>query len=131
MPKAKLLFTKYNNHIDVKVENLEQLSVEEIKKIEAFVKLRNGIFDFNTYSFSLQKRLEFGEFEKVVTNSTLSAVCKENIKEIETKSRVGFGNYKGMLYSELPDSYMIWLKDNYSGYDKEKVQEELRNRKMI
>ena len=128
MVQPQFLFTKFTNYFSVKVQNLESLSVAQIQEIQEFVMIRNGIFDFNSYSFEIQKRLEFNEFQAVVKNSSLNAICTENILKHTQQDRIGFGQYKGLYYHELPDSYMIWLKTNYKGFDREKIQKELQKR---
>ena len=47
-------FTRFKNSFTVKVDNLEDLEVSQIKNIQEFVKQRSGVFDFETYSFSIQ-----------------------------------------------------------------------------
>ncbi len=130
MAKANFIFTSYANYFKVKIDNLEKLTVEQIQEIELFVKKRKGIFDFNTYSFEIQKRMEFYQFESLMKNSSLDVRCSEKIIYREAQARVGFGQYKGMQYNELPDSYMLWLKSNYRGYDREKVEKELQKRNL-
>lgn len=130
MVKAHLIFTHYHNSYSVKIPNLEKLSVEQIQQLQHFVSSRNGIFDFNSYSFVIQKRVEFHEFTLLVKQSDISARCEENIIVKESQPRVGFGQYKGMQYNELPDSYMLWLKTNYRGYDRELIEKELKKRKL-
>jgi len=130
MSKAYFIFTKYANSFSVYVKNLEQLSVEEIQKIQSFVSFRKGVFDFNTYSFSIQKNIEFEEFCKLIEQSNIKAQCAEHFFEKKEQARVGFGQYKGMQYNELPDSYMLWLKNNYRGYERDVVDKELQRRKL-
>ena len=130
MAKPIFRFTSYTNSFHVFVENLEKLTVEQIQEIELFVKLRKGIFDFQTYSFDIQKRLEFYEFELLVTKSKLDALCIEERAIEKSEKRVGFGQYKGMLYSELPDSYILWLASNYKGNEQEFIQKEFQKRKL-
>ena len=130
MVKAILSFTKLSNSFNVRVQNLEKLSVEQIQELQEFVTKRKGIFDFNTYSFVIQKRLEFAEFVALIEGTEIKANCVENIIEKKTEPRVGFGQYKGMQYNELPDSYMLWLKSNYRGYDRETIDKELKRRKL-
>ncbi|HIC42833.1 MAG TPA: hypothetical protein EYO73_00620, partial [Sulfurimonas sp.] len=89
-----------------------------------------GVFDFATYSFVIQKKIEFKEFVKIIKLSTLDASCIDNPVVSQVKPRVSFGQYKGMLYAELPDSYLLWLKENYSGAQKSILQEELKNRRL-
>ena len=130
MPKAHLIFTQLHNSYNVSVPNLEKLSVEQIKELENFVSFRNGIFDFETYSFIIQKRLEFYEFSALINHLGIDATVQERLIIKETEPRIGFGQYKGMQYNELPDSYMLWLKTNYRGFDKDKVDKELQKRKL-
>jgi len=127
--KARFIFTGYKNSFKVFVKNLESLSVSQIQEIQKFVEARKGIFDFTTYTFVIQKRLEFEEFVKVIDLLPINAiVTNDPVKEIQ-KDRVGFGQYKGMYYSELPDSYLVWLQSNYHGPDKELIDSELKRRK--
>ena len=130
MAVARFVFTSYSKSFSVYVENLEALSVEQIQEIESFVKNRKGLFDFTNYTFAIQKRLEFQEFVKLISLSDIHAVCIDKPVVTLQKDRVGFGQYKGMYYSELPNSYMVWLKTNYRGYDKEKVEKELQKRNL-
>ena len=130
MIKAHLIFTHYRNSYSVKIQNLEQLSVEQIQQLQEFVSSRNGIFDFNTYSFVIQKRLEFYQFISLIKFCEIKADCEENIIIEKNYPRVGFGQYKGMQYNELPDSYMLWLKSNYRGQDRETIDKELKRRKL-
>ena len=109
---------------------MESLSVDQIQELQKFVEIRNGIFDFSTYSFSIQKRLEFTQFVELIKYAGIKATCQELIEIEKEKSRVGFGQYKGMLYEELPDSYLIWLKSNYHVYDKDKIEKEFKKRKL-
>lgn len=130
MPKAHLVFTHFHNSYSVKIPNLEQLSVEQIQELEKFASSRKGVFDFESYSFVIQKRVEFYEFVALIQHSNIDAKLQENIIVRETEPRIGFGQYKGMQYNELPDSYMIWLKTSYRGYDREKVEKELKRRNL-
>ncbi len=130
MIKADFTFTKYTKSFSVHIKNLEKLTVEQIQEIENFVKRRKGIFSFNTYSFSIQKKIEFQEFVELVEQSNIAATYKEHIIQIKSQPRVGFGQYKGMQYNELPNSYMLWLKTNYRGQDRDIIDKELSRRKL-
>jgi len=68
------------------------------------------------------------EFVKIIELSSLDASCVDNPVVSQVKPRVSFGQYKGMLYTELPDSYILWLKENYSGAQKNILKEELKYR---
>jgi len=114
----------------VHVKNLEQLSVDQIQNIEAFVRARKGVFDFSSYTFVIQKRLEFIEFVSLVEKSSINAVCEEKISNMAQKEKVEFGKYKGMYYLELPDSYLLWLRSNYGGKDRDIIDAEIKFREL-
>jgi len=128
--KVHFTFTRFKNSFTVKVDNLEDLEVSQIKNIQEFVKQRSGVFDFETYSFSIQKRLEFYEFKSLVEKSSINAVCIENILKVKHQAKLEFGKYKGMYYADLPDSYLLWLKANYMGKDRDIIDIELTNRSL-
>ncbi len=130
MSKPHFVFTNYSNSISVHVKNLEQLTVAQIQDIEAFVRERKGIFDFNLYTFTIQKRLEFNEFLALIANSSIDAECEEKSLNVQQRERVEFGKYKGMLYCDIPDSYLIWLKSNYMGKDRDTIETELKFREL-
>lgn len=127
---AQFLFEAYKNSYSVEVTNLDKLSVEQIREIEEFVAFRKGIFNFETFTFSIQKRLDFESFQKLISSLGIKAICKEKEKFFKQEQRINFGQYKGLFYYELPDSYMLWLKNNYHGYDREKVEKELQKRNL-
>ncbi len=130
MSKARLIFTKNQDSFNVVVQNLEQLSVEEIQKIENFVSIRKGIFDFNNYSFFLPKKIDFDEFVLLLRHVKIDALCEEETLKVISYKKIGFGQYKGMLYSELPDFYLLWLKNSYRGADREIIDAELKQRNL-
>lgn len=130
MAHPKFIFTALANSFKVVVENLEQLEVDQIVAIEEFVQKRKGVFDFNTYSFVIQKRLEFSEFQKLIKNLNFEVTCIDKPLEVKVKPKIGFGQYKGMQYNEIPDSYLLWLKSNYNGKDKDIIFAELKRRKL-
>lgn len=130
MSKAHFVFTKLHNSFSVHVKNLENLSVEQIQAIESFVRERKGLFDFNTYTFVIQKRLEFNEFVSLLQKSAIDVTCEENFLKIQQTQRVKFGKYKGLAYCDLPDSYLLWLKSNYSGKSREIVEAEIKFRNL-
>ena len=131
MNKAELFFSEFKNSFRVYIKNLEELSVEQIQEIERFVKARRGIFDFETYSFVIQKRLSFKEFVALIDGSNIKAICKESLAQTsDNRPRVEFGQYKGLFYSDLPDSYLKWLKSNYLGKDRDALEQELKNRHL-
>jgi hypothetical protein len=130
MIKAHFVFTRHAHSFSVNVTNLEELSVEQIQDIETFVDLRNGVFDFETYTFVIQKKIEYDEFVSLIKHSSIQATSEEKKVKIQQKVRVEFGKYKGMFYSDIPDSYLLWLKSNYRGKDRDIVDAEINFRTL-
>lgn len=130
MKEPIFIFTQLNNSFNVYVENLEALSVEQIKQIQDFVLKRKGVFDFNTYTFAIQKKLTFREFVTLVGYSGIKAKIKEQIISKKTTDKIEFGKYKGMLFSDIPDAYLLWLKKNYRGSQRDVVEAEIAYRKL-
>jgi hypothetical protein len=128
MPKAQLVFKSHKNFYTVNIPNLEELSVEQIKELQEFVSFRNGMFDFSTYSFKINKTLEYDDFVSLVNHLGIDCRCEENTTLHKEIPRIGFGQYKGMLVSDLPDAYLLWLKNNYHGDQKELFLEEINKR---
>jgi hypothetical protein len=130
MAKAHFVFTQLENSLRVHVSNLEELTIADIQKIEDFVAKRKGYFDFNSYSFVLQKRLEYDSFVKLVKESGLEVSFENRPLERKFLPRIGFGQYKGIYYNELPTSYLQWLENNYNGKEKSLIVDELKSRKL-
>jgi hypothetical protein len=76
--------------------------------------------------------MNFQEFTKLIHALEIDAILEEKVSlnAAASSKRISFGKYKGMLYSELPDSYLLWLLQNYSGSDREAIAEELKKRKL-
>ena len=131
MPKPHFIFTQRKNSFSVHIPNLEELSVTDIQIIETFVANRKGVFDFNSYTFAIPKKIEFEEFVSLLRYLNIDAECSQKRLTATSQSKtVSFGQYKGMLYSDLPDAYLLWLKDNYRGKESKVIQEELRKRNI-
>ncbi len=128
--RPHFLFTKQNNSFSVHVKNLEVLHVAQIQEIEHFVDTRNGYFDFSTYTFKIQKNLDYYHFVRLLEALNMDVTTQELTSSVSSSVRIYFGQYKGMLYSELPDSYLLWLKNNYIGKDREIICEEISKRNI-
>ena len=128
--KAHFIFTQHANSFSVHIVNLEKLSVEDIQKIELFVTQRKGVFDFQTYTFVIQKKLNFEEFNALVQHSAIESISEEKIVINTTDEKIAFGKYKGMRISDLPESYLLWMRANYRGSQRELIEQELQRRNM-
>ena len=123
-------FTQYKNSYKVQIPNLESLHVKQIQEIQKFVQERKGFFDFETYSFVIQKRLDYENFVKLLDSLGMKANVIEEFLETKKAKRIGFGKYKGVAYNELPDSYLLWLKSSYKGSERKYIEEELKKRQL-
>ena len=57
-------------------------------------------------------------------------MCEEKIVVRKTDAKIEFGKYKGMSYNKISDSYLLWLKANYRGKDRDTVDIELQSRNL-
>lgn len=131
MPKPVFIFTQYRDSFSVYIENLEKLDVSQIREIERFVRERKGVFDFQAYTFAIQKRIDFEEFCILLKHLQIEAACQENFaKPHPSSTKIEFGKYKGAQLCELPDEYLEWLKRNYRGGQREDIEEEYRRRNL-
>lgn len=129
MVKAQLYFTKQKYSFTVYIKNLEELSVSQIQELERFTQIRHGYFDFEKQCFTIQKRLDFNEFVQLLQSLHISSDIYQTTKSNQDH-KVGFGKYKGMFYSDLPDSYLLWLKNNYMGDERTFIVQELKSRNL-
>jgi hypothetical protein len=130
MPIPKLIFTKYHDSFNVEIKNMELLEVLQIKQLQDFVKKRKGIFDFQTYSFKINKKIQYTDFIDLLKHLNIDANVEENILKVKQNIKVDFGKYKGMFFSELPDSYLLWLKSSYMGKNRDDIDVEIKSRNL-
>ena len=130
MPIPKLIFTKYHDSFNVEIKNMELLEVLQIKQLQDFVEIRNGIFDFQTYSFKINKKIQYTDFIDLLKHLNIDANVEENILKVKQNIKVDFGKYKGMFFSELPDSYLLWLKSSYMGKNRDDIDVEIKSRNL-
>ena len=130
MPIPKLIFTKYHDSFNVEIKNMELLEVLQIKQLQDFVKIRKGIFDFQTYSFKINKKIQYTDFIDLLKHLNIDANVEENILKVKQNIKVDFGKYKGMFFSELPDSYLLWLKSSYMGKNRDDIDVEIKSRNL-
>ena len=128
MATPQLHFKAHNNSFSVHISNLESLSVEQIQRFEEFTKSRKGIFDFQTYTFYIQKRVGYSEFVTLLKMLEIDAYVSEVIPRELQKPRVPFGQYKGLFYSDVPDSYLMWLVANHHGSERQNIENERKSR---
>jgi hypothetical protein len=148
----------FSKGIMIKIKNLQNLTVSQIQSLEFFTQKRRGIFDFSTHTIILHKKIEHShlqqlfEFEHIdvqaeeidtyhdkeekhqgTTENDINKKYHDNSRTAEKKSsnvKISFGKYKGKFYSEIPDSYLLWLKKNYKGLEESNIVNETIRRKI-
>lgn len=134
MTPPRLRFVSYSEYYMIIVENLPELSVNQIRQLEAFAEQRRARLDFTNATIRIGKRITFDHFNRTLELCGINAdtIESEPLNQIETlpETPIGFGQYKGMSYSELPEDYLLWLKFNYRGRERELVDQELQRRSL-
>lgn len=135
MVRPLLRFVTYRNYFTLTVENLAQLSVAQIQRLEKFASDRRARLDFNTARMRIAKRIDFHGLNQLLALSGIKAdTIESEIKRKKDKSSVdpiiGFGKHRGMYYSEIPVEYLLWLKKNYQGHERTALDRELMNRSL-
>lgn len=141
---VKLVFFEHKNSFTLQILNLKELSIEQIKLLEEFSRVRRGVFDFEKERISIQKRLKQKDVEKLFQLLKIDvefleshSVIKKSVDDKQTSkssasskptTKVTFGKYKGKLYSDLPDNYLQWLVENYNGFENENISNEVIRR---
>ncbi len=128
--KPHFIFTRLSNSFSVHIPNMQELSVKQIQEIEKFVSQRKGVFDFATFTFVIQKRLEYVEFLSLMQHTGMEVECEEKFITYKTQEKIAFGKYKGMKIIELSDSYLLWLKSNYRGSQRALIENEIQRRTL-
>lgn len=133
MVRPLLRFVAHYDHFAVKVENLSELTVEQIQKLEKFASDRRGRLDFTSATIHIGKRIDFDDFNRILELSAIKADTIESEVRAEKDAApvdavIGFGKYRGMQYSQIPLEYLLWLKKNYHGLERPTVEHELMRR---
>jgi hypothetical protein len=136
-----LRFVASRDYYTIRIENLEALSVPQIRQLEAFAMQRRSTLDFQTASIRIWKRIDYHHFNKTLEAAGIAADTIES--EIvrspsaaaeappeRVTAKVGFGKHRGIAYAELPESYLLWLKMNYSGPERHYIDQELAARNL-
>ena len=133
-----LRFVAYRDYYIVKVENLTELSVAQIRQLEAYAHERRSVLDFERSSMRIWKRIDYDHFNKTLELAGIVAdtIESEVVRQTGLQNHpipdpaIGFGKYKGMHYKELPEEYLLWLKRNYNGPERALIEQELQNRSL-
>lgn len=135
-----LRFIAYRDYYTVRVENLTLLTVPQIRQLEAYASERRSVLDFNTATMRIWKRIDYAHFNKTLLTAGIAAdtIESEIVRPDSVpapplpveESVIGFGKHRGLRYSDLPESYLLWLKNNYSGSERGLIEAELSRRSL-
>jgi len=133
MIRPLLRFVSNYDHFTVKVENLAQLSVAQIQELEKFASDRRGRLDFTSATINIRKHIDFDDFNRILELSsikadTIESVIRRQNDTVPAEAVIDFGKYRGMHYSQIPLEYLLWLKKNYQGHERQTVEDELVRR---
>ncbi|MEA3374033.1 MAG: hypothetical protein U9Q62_10160 [Campylobacterota bacterium] len=130
-----LRFVAHYDCCDIIVENLPSLTVPQIQQLEKFASDRRGQLDFSNSKIRIHKRIDFEYFNRILELSGIQAdtIESEVVKATPVKAvnaLIGFGKHRGTSYSELPVEYLLWLKQNYQGHERQYIEQECINRSI-
>lgn len=135
MVRPLLRFVAFHDFFTLRVENLSSLSVSQIQELERFATDRRSRLDFNTATMRIAKRIGFDDLVRLLSLSGIKAdVIESEIKpkrvENQVDAVIGFGKYRGTHYKDIPTPYLLWLKKNYQGPERQALEQELRKRAL-
>lgn len=135
MIRPLLRFVAYKDYFTLSVENLTSLTVVQIQEIEKFATDRRGRLDFSTSTIRIGKRLSFDQLNQLLVLSgikadTIESEIKRQKEVTSVDAVIGFGKYRGTHYKDIPTPYLLWLKKNYQGHERQALERELQNRNI-
>lgn len=130
-----LRFVAHYDYFTLRVENLTALTVPQIQALEKFASDRRGRLDFTTSTIKVRKRIDFNDLNRILALSginadTIESEIKRKKEESSVDAVIGFGKYRGSNYKDIPTPYLLWLKKNYQGHERQALELELRNRSL-
>ncbi|HIC44744.1 MAG TPA: hypothetical protein EYO73_10855 [Sulfurimonas sp.] len=128
----KLSYTQYSKQFTCKIENIGELSIQTLQELEAFASQRSGSLDYSKESFSIPKRIEIQHLQELFQLKGMDVFItqKEAQKHFAVNtSIINFGKFKGTKWSDLEDTYLLWLTKNLNSDDRQTAIRELERRK--
>ena len=128
----RLSYTQYSRYFSCKIENINELSVETLKSLEAFADERSGTLDYERETITIPKRIELQYLQDLFQLKGLEVFITEKesqAKKISQSATINFGKFKGQKWTELSDDYLSWLSKNINSDDKQIALAELARRK--
>lgn len=128
----KLTYTQYPRYFRCKIENINELSVQNLQELEAFASARSGQLDYQSESFIIPKRIEIQYLQELFNLKGIEVFITEQEPQkykISQNATINFGKFKGQKWSDLDEEYLKWLSQNLSSDDRQTALNELSQRK--
>jgi len=128
----RLSYTQYSKKFICNIENIQELSVKTLQKLEQFASARSGKLDYEKESFSIPKRISIQHLQDIFNLVGLNVFITEKepqAKSIAQSATINFGKFKGTKWIDLEDDYLLWLSKNLNGDDKQTAISEISRRK--
>ncbi|MDF1881241.1 hypothetical protein JHD50_07990 [Sulfurimonas sp. MAG313] len=130
----KLSYTQYSKQFICKIQNINELSVQTLQELENFASTRSGSLDYTKESFCIPKRIALSHVQELFKLKGLDVfITEEEAKRqrISNMATINFGKYKGTKWTDLDDTYLLWLSKNLNSDDRQIAISELESRKQM
>lgn len=127
----RLSYTQYSRYFSCKIENINELSVEVLQKLESFISARSGKLDYEKESFIIPKKIEMHHLQELFNITGIDVFLTEKAPNVRIADSavINFGKFKGTKWINLEDDYLLWLSKNINGDDRYTALSELQRRK--
>ena len=128
----RLSYTQYHKQFICKIDNIKELSIATLHKLETFAQKRSGKLDYTTESMTIPKRIELQHLQELFTLSDMDVFITElqpQKQRIADSATISFGKFKGTKWTDLEEDYLRWLSSNINGDAKQTALAELKSRK--
>ncbi len=128
----RLSYAQYHKYFICKIENISELSVQELQDLESFAKKRSGKLDYTNESFTIPKRIELQHLQELFSLMQMDVFVVEKEPQrqaIASTATINFGKFKGTKWSDLEEDYLRWLSQNINSDDKNTALAEIQRRK--
>jgi len=127
----RLSYTQYNKFFTCRIDNITELKIDQLKKLENFASKRSGKLDYEKESLTIPKKIDIQYLTELFNLSEIEVFITEKEPQVNyklNKMTINFGKFKGTKWSDLEDDYLRWLSQNINGEDKQTALLEIAHR---
>ncbi len=128
----KLSYTQYARQFICKIENIKELSILSLQKLEDFAAQRSGKLDYDKESIIIPKRIELQYLQELFKLKDIEVFITEKEAKktaVSQTATINYGKFKGQKWTELSDDYLQWVSQNINSEDRQIAIAELERRK--